>query len=114
VQRKEIYRTSLSLVGLADEFLPGSNILSEAKNVPEGTLFLEAEIRKGFRHQIRAHCAWCGLPILGDRLYGGAISQRLWLEAFRVRWEKPDREVLEWDLDTLMAGTASAGTGNIP
>jgi len=28
-------------------------------------------IRKGFRHQIRCHLAWLGLPILNDRLYGG-------------------------------------------
>jgi 23S rRNA pseudouridine1911/1915/1917 synthase len=28
-------------------------------------------IRKGFRHQIRVHLAWLGLPIINDRLYGG-------------------------------------------
>jgi 23S rRNA pseudouridine1911/1915/1917 synthase len=28
-------------------------------------------IRRGFRHQIRCHLAWLGLPILNDNLYGG-------------------------------------------
>ncbi len=32
---------------------------------------VEARIRKGARHQIRAHLAWAGHPILGDALYGG-------------------------------------------
>jgi len=29
-------------------------------------------IRRGFRHQIRSHLAWLGMPILNDGLYGGA------------------------------------------
>ena len=28
-------------------------------------------LRKGFRHQIRCHLAWLGLPILNDCIYGG-------------------------------------------
>jgi 23S rRNA pseudouridine1911/1915/1917 synthase len=37
----------------------------------DGTkLFLRIRIRKGFRHQIRCHLAWLGLPILNDSLYG--------------------------------------------
>ena len=28
-------------------------------------------ISKGFRHQIRSHLAWLGLPIINDSLYGG-------------------------------------------
>lgn len=105
VQRTEIYRTQLSLAGLASTLLP------EEKKLPGGTLLLEAEIRKGFRHQIRAHCAWYGLPILGDRLYGGAVSERLWLEACRVRWERSDQEAIEWNLDILMARNASTEQG---
>jgi|GEM_PF-535822 23S rRNA-/tRNA-specific pseudouridylate synthase len=30
----------------------------------------EASLNAGFRHQIRAHMAWCGHPIAGDQLYG--------------------------------------------
>jgi len=32
---------------------------------------LKIRICKGFRHQIRCHLAWLGLPILNDGLYGG-------------------------------------------
>jgi 23S rRNA pseudouridine1911/1915/1917 synthase len=32
---------------------------------------LKIRISKGFRHQIRCHLAWLGLPILNDSQYGG-------------------------------------------
>jgi 23S rRNA pseudouridine1911/1915/1917 synthase len=34
-------------------------------------LSLKLRISKGFRHQIRSHLAWLGMPILNDTLYGG-------------------------------------------
>src|SRR5690606_18960031 len=33
----------------------------------------EARMRTGVMHQIRAHAAEVGIPILGDRLYGGGV-----------------------------------------
>jgi len=36
-------------------------------------LSLKLKISKGFRHQIRSHLAWLGMPILNDALYGGAV-----------------------------------------
>jgi 23S rRNA pseudouridine1911/1915/1917 synthase len=35
------------------------------------TLYFQARIARGFRHQIRCHLAWLGYPVLNDRLYGG-------------------------------------------
>jgi 23S rRNA pseudouridine1911/1915/1917 synthase len=57
-----------------------SRISDEAK----GAVVLSALIHSGFRHQIRAHLAWSGLPILGDRGYGGQEASRLFLEAYRI------------------------------
>lgn len=71
-----------------------------------GRTELIAEPLTGQTHQIRAHAAWKGFPILGDRLYGGTpagragLPGRLWLHAAaislkhpatgeRVRWEAP-------------------------
>ena len=34
----------------------------------------EAEMRSGVMHQIRAHAAFLGIPLLGDRLYGGGTT----------------------------------------
>jgi 23S rRNA pseudouridine1911/1915/1917 synthase len=53
-------------------------------------LDLRLAITKGFRHQLRAHLAWIGLPILGDSLYGGLPDARLRLHAERVRFPHPE------------------------
>jgi 23S rRNA pseudouridine1911/1915/1917 synthase len=39
----------------------------------DGRLF-EAEMRTGVMHQIRVHAAFLGIPILGDRRYGGGFT----------------------------------------
>jgi 23S rRNA-/tRNA-specific pseudouridylate synthase len=39
-----------------------------------GRIF-EATMRSGIMHQIRAHAAFVGIPIAGDRLYGGAAAE---------------------------------------
>lgn len=57
---------------------------------PEGGLEIEARIRRGFRHQIRAQLAWIGLPLAGDPLYGGRPFVRLCLHAERLRFPHPD------------------------
>lgn len=44
-----------------------------AFRVVEGRL-VEARMRSGVTHQIRLHAAFVGLPILGDRLYGGGVT----------------------------------------
>ncbi|MBO7637579.1 MAG: RNA pseudouridine synthase, partial [Treponema sp.] len=39
----------------------------------EGEAFqVECKIAKGFRHQVRCHLAWLGLPVIGDKLYNPA------------------------------------------
>jgi 23S rRNA pseudouridine1911/1915/1917 synthase len=40
------------------------------KSFEDGTSLLEVCIAKGARHQIRAHLAHAGFPILGDSIYG--------------------------------------------
>jgi 23S rRNA pseudouridine1911/1915/1917 synthase len=89
---KEIY---------VSKFIAAYRMIEESNarlRLPNEAVCLEVEIRKGFRHQIRAHCAWIGLPILGDMLYGGQGSNRLWLEAFSVCLPQADRCRNEWKL----------------
>ena len=48
-----------------------------------------ARIHTGRTHQIRVHLVHLGRPILGDGLYGGAPSDRLWLHAWRLGLQHP-------------------------
>lgn len=43
-------------------------------DVPAGTGLVAVRIKRGARHQIRAHLAWAGYPLHGDALYGDAAE----------------------------------------
>ncbi|MBI4576160.1 MAG: RluA family pseudouridine synthase [Planctomycetes bacterium] len=52
----------------------------------------------GRRHQVRAHLAAAGHPVLGDALYGGPPAERLFLHALRLAFDEPgsgERRVVE-------------------
>ncbi len=51
--------------------------------------WIVARIHTGRTHQIRVHLVHLGRPILGDALYGGAPSDRLWLHAWRLGLKHP-------------------------
>ena len=61
------------------------------REVLEGALLVAARPRSGRRHQLRAHLAHAGLPILGDAVYGGlhADVPRLMLHAWRLALPHP-------------------------
>jgi 23S rRNA pseudouridine1911/1915/1917 synthase len=54
----------------------------------DGKTLLLVNLKTGLRHQIRAQLAFLGFPILGDELYGGTPSQRLFLHAFRYEFSE--------------------------
>ncbi len=73
-----------------------------------GISLVEARPRTGRTHQIRAHLAGEGFPLLGDRLYGGPVSvtlqgepvtaRRHLLHAFRLAFRHPgtgERTIIE-------------------
>jgi RluA family pseudouridine synthase len=52
-------------------------------------IWVVARIHTGRTHQIRVHLVHLGRPILGDALYGGEPSDRLWLHAWRLTLKHP-------------------------
>lgn len=48
---------------------------------------LQIRIFTGFRHQIRAHLAFLGCPVLGDKIYGGEKAEGLYLKSTRLAFE---------------------------
>ena len=51
--------------------------------------YVVARLHTGRTHQIRVHLAHLGRSILGDALYGGEPSDRLWLHAWRLGLAHP-------------------------
>ncbi|MBK7293630.1 MAG: RluA family pseudouridine synthase [Holophagaceae bacterium] len=51
--------------------------------------WIVARIHTGRTHQIRVHLVHLGHAIVGDALYGGAASDRLWLHAWRLGLKHP-------------------------
>jgi 23S rRNA pseudouridine1911/1915/1917 synthase len=60
---------------------------------PSGTREIEVEISTGVMHQIRAHLAASGWPLVGDEVYGGPRASRLALHASRLVIELDDRKL---------------------
>ncbi len=54
------------------------------KSIVGKKTLLEVRIETGRTHQIRAHLAHIGCPILGDALYGKADARRLMLHAYSL------------------------------
>ncbi len=52
--------------------------------------FVRAEILRGFRHQVRCHLSWLGLPIWADPLYGMSAPGPMRFVAVALELRDPD------------------------
>jgi 23S rRNA pseudouridine1911/1915/1917 synthase len=74
----------------------------------QGKSLLLINLKTGLRHQIRAQLSHLGFPILGDELYGGKKSDRLFLHALRYEFsdvvEDPEADLfhLFFDLNSAL------------
>jgi 23S rRNA pseudouridine1911/1915/1917 synthase len=51
--------------------------------------YLVVRIGTGRTHQIRAHLASIRHPVAGDKLYGAQLAERIFLHAWRIRFDSP-------------------------
>ncbi|HSV56790.1 MAG TPA: RNA pseudouridine synthase [Magnetospirillaceae bacterium] len=69
-----------------------TDILS-AEEAADACLYIRVALTRGFRHQVRAHLTWIGLPLVGDPLYGSALrgeaTLRLYLHAAALEFPHP-------------------------
>jgi 23S rRNA (cytosine1962-C5)-methyltransferase len=92
------FTVKTSLVRIGDKYASGTNgEIAETKFTPisdakfgNGKLkMVSAEPLTGRTHQIRVHTAESGFPILGDTLYGGTASSRVFLHAGEIAFMHP-------------------------
>ncbi len=73
-----------------------------------GSFLYRAVISRGRRHQIRRHAAESGVPLLGDREYGGARFSRLCLHCSKLTWPgvpAPIEAALPGSFESLLGGS---------
>ncbi len=64
----------------------GNSCVTNFNAIDSKTLLVEPQTGK--MHQIRAHLAHIGMPIIGDEKYGGIQSERMCLHAFSVEFDR--------------------------
>mgnify|MGYP000219830332 CR=1 FL=1 len=69
--------------------------------VANGYTLARVQPHTGRKHQIRAHAFWLGLPVIGDKLYGGDDS--LYLEFVEQGWTDRLGRTLELERQALHA-----------
>jgi len=94
------FTVKTSLVRVGEKFASrAGGELAETKFTPvvdakfavnsAGLKMVSAEPFTGRTHQIRVHAAENGFPILGDTLYGGTASSRVFLHAMEITFTHP-------------------------
>ena len=95
-QKEFTVKTELLRIGEKYASRPGGEIaetkftpVADAKFAISGLKMVHAEPLTGRTHQIRVHAAESGFPILGDTLYGGTASSRVYLHAGEIEFTHP-------------------------
>ena len=88
-----IAKIAKSLYGVAT---PGKESRTLFRVVSRGTgaALVEATPLTGRTHQIRVHLAHCGLPIVGDAVYGGTPAPRMMLHCRSMAFDAGNGKIL--------------------
>ena len=71
---EESGKAALKKLGKKTEYSTRVHFLET--NPQKKTALIECQISKGYRHQVRCHLSWLGLPVKGDELYNFNVRER--------------------------------------
>lgn len=85
---------------LGDEAITHYKTVGERGSRDDYRALLRVSLETGRKHQIRAHLAEAGVPIVGDRVYGGIDAPRLMLAAIELKLQHPkDGRMRQFEID---------------
>ena len=86
VEKKVLYTTKIKILKI---------------NKEENTAFVECSITNGYRHQVRCHLAWAGLPIINDPVYNTSTNKKsteqMHFCASKIQFEYPRGDLNSYD-----------------
>ena len=92
-------KAALNKIGKQKLYKTEITILTEDKS--SATAKVECRITEGYRHQVRCHLAWAGLPVRGDLLYNSQdikkAENELKFSATKVSFEYPRGDLNSYD-----------------
>jgi len=69
----KLYNTEIFLGSIQKDTFPHLLYISQTENdLLQNSQIVKCRISRGYRHQVRCHLAWAGLPVHGDVLYNPA------------------------------------------
>ena len=95
---EESGKAALNKIGKQKLYTTEITILSEDKS--SATAKVECRITEGYRHQVRCHLAWAGLPVRGDLLYNSQDikkAENLMFSATKISFEYPRGDLNSYD-----------------
>ena len=95
---EESGKAALNKIGKQKLYTTEITILSEDKS--STTAKVECRITEGYRHQVRCHLAWAGLPVKGDLLYNSQDikkAENLMFSATKISFEYPRGDLNSYD-----------------
>jgi 23S rRNA pseudouridine1911/1915/1917 synthase len=72
-------------------------------NMKANKSLVRVKLHQGFKHQIRAQLSFIGYPIVGDELYGGEPSSRVWLHCYQYSLSFDDVDYNQKDRSRFLA-----------
>ena len=83
---KDSGKAALKKLGKLKEYTTEVHVLEKKKD----KCLVECKILEGYRHQVRCHLSWIGLPIVGDKIYNKKNAENIMkFSATKVCFEYP-------------------------